>query len=150
MPEVNPAGEVFLHDLVHASDVRLRGRCQAPANLLTEAEKEIAVIGIGRHAWTLADHELDINLVGGVRVRWYIQNFTISHSCFRVIDVLICAYNFVQKSTVGLFIQRSCFEPWVNVETAVEAHRDLMELLEFSVFSVHEHTNGNRATKEET
>ena len=33
MPEVDPAAEVFLRNLVHASDIRLCGRCQAPADL---------------------------------------------------------------------------------------------------------------------
>ena len=46
MPEVDPAAEVFLRNLVHASDIRFRGRCQAPANLGTEAEKVVAAVGI--------------------------------------------------------------------------------------------------------
>lgn len=35
-------------------------------------------------------------------------------------------------------IRCRCFEPWVNVKTAVEAHRDLIEL--FGSF-VSQHTN---------
>jgi hypothetical protein len=142
MPEVDPAAEVFLRNLIHTSDIRVRGRYQAPANLGTEAEKVVAAVGIARYVWTLADHEPNINLVGVVRIYRYIQNFTIGHSSFLVVDVLICAYDFVQKSTVDLLIRGSCFKPWVNIETAVEAHRDLMELFEFSVFSAHEPRNG--------
>ena len=61
----------FLRNLVHASDIRFRGRCQAPANLGTEAEKVVAAVGIARHVWTLADHEPNVNLVGVVRICRY-------------------------------------------------------------------------------
>jgi hypothetical protein len=60
MSEVDPAAEVLLRNLVHASDIQFRGRCQAPANLGTEAEKVVAAVGIARHVWTLADHEPEI------------------------------------------------------------------------------------------
>jgi len=92
MPEVDLAAEVFLRNLVHASDIRFRGRCRAPANLGTEAEKVVAAVGIARHVWILADHEPNVNLVGVVRVCRYIQNFTISYSSFLAVDVLIYAY----------------------------------------------------------
>ena len=147
IPEVDPAAEVFLRNLVHASDIRFCGRCQAPANLRTEAEKVVAAVGITRHVLALADHEPNVNLVGVVRICRYIQNFTISHSSFLVVDVLISAYDFVQKSTVGLLIRGSCFELWVNIETAVEAHRDLMELFKFSVFSAHDPRKDKREKK---
>jgi hypothetical protein len=147
MPEVDPAAEVFLRNLINACDIRFRRRCQVPANLGTEAEKLVTAVRIGRHVWTLADHEPNVNVVRVVRIWRYIQNFTIGRSSFLVVDVLICAYDFVQKSTVGLLIRGSCFEPWVNVETAVKPHRDLMELFEFSVFSTHEPRNGKRAKK---
>ena len=147
MLEVDPAAEVFLRNLVHASDIRFCGRCQAPANLGTEAEKVVAAVGIARYIWALADHEPNVNLVGVVRICRYIQNFAIGHSSFLVADVLIYAYDFVQKSTVGLLIRGSCFELWVNVETAVKADHDLMELFEFSVFSAHNPRKGKRGKK---
>jgi hypothetical protein len=75
MPEVDPAAEVFLRNLVHASDIRFHGRCQAPANLGTEAERVVAAVGITRHVWALSDYEPNVNLVGVVRICRYIQNF---------------------------------------------------------------------------
>jgi hypothetical protein len=68
------------------------GVVRRPANLGTEAERVVVAVGIARHVWTLADHEPNVNLVGVVRICRYIQNFTISHSSFLVVDVLIYAY----------------------------------------------------------
>jgi hypothetical protein len=98
MPEVDPTAKVFLRNLVHASDIRFRRRCQAPANLGTEAEKVVATVGVARHVWTLADHERNVNLVGVVGICWYIQNFTIGNSSFLVVDVLICTYDFTYEN----------------------------------------------------
>lgn len=49
------------------------GRCPGAAHLGTKEEKVATAVGIAKHAWTIADHRSNVNVVGVVRFCGYIQ-----------------------------------------------------------------------------